>query len=118
MQRKRTKQSPGPTTIERQFISWVKHRGICAACDSERPLIVHHTIGASAKVSVGLERVQIGHAFVLGICQLCDDVVTHGSRRGFRELFGPEPEIWAKQYESSPVRLPGLTVEGIMQWRP
>jgi hypothetical protein len=118
MQRVATRQSPGPSATERKFIAWVKHRGVCAACGQERPLLVHHVLGSSAKTSVGLERVQIGNAYILGLCCQCDSIVTHGSRRGFRELFGPEPELWAKQYESSPVRLPGLTVEGILQWKP
>lgn len=117
MNRKPTRQSRGPNAEERAHIAWVKDRGICAACDSHVPVIAHHCEGATFKVRVGLERVLVGHWFVIGLCQECDDIVTHGSRRVFRERFGDQCDLWLIQAESYPKEIPINVIQGIAQCR-
>ncbi len=114
MQRLATKQSPGANATERAHIKWIKERGICAACDSSGGVIAHHCAGSTYKVHVGLERVQIGHAFVLGLCQCCDNIVTRGSHRAFFNAFGCYTNLWLKQYEQSPVKFDDIIIQGIM----
>lgn len=116
MRRKATRQSRGPNATEKAHIQWIKERGICVACDSPGPVIAHHAEGSTCKTRVGLERVHIGHAFILGLCPYCDALVTHGSRRAIREAYGPQSELWLKQYQESPIEFPGIVVEAIRQW--
>ena len=115
MQRKATKQSPGPDAEERRFIRWVKERCICAACGAEGPVIAHHVHGSTYKRKIDLVTVQLGHWFILGLCQRCDDVVTHGSRRAFRDRFGPESELWRRQAEDYPGVIPDIVWRGICE---
>lgn len=116
MQRKATKQSRGPNANERRHIDWIKDRGVCAACGDVGPVIAHHCEGSTCKTRVDCRRVLIGHAFVIGLCQCCDDLVTHGSRRALRNQYGPQSELWMHQYRDSPVKFPVDVVIGIQQW--
>lgn len=95
---------------------WVKERSICAACGAPDPVINHHCEGSTCKTRAGVARVHIGHAFVIGLCQQCDDVVTHSGRKAFRECFGPQSALWLMQYKESPVRFPDEVVQGITEW--
>lgn len=115
MQRAATKQSPGASSKERAHIAWIKERGECIACGAAGGVIAHHCVGSTYKLRVGVDRVQIGHAFVLGLCQSCDDIVTHGTHRAFRERFGSYAGNWDRQYADSPVKFDDLIVQGIMQ---
>lgn len=115
MQRVATKQSPGANAKERAHMAWLKDRGICTACGNDGGVIVHHCVGSTFKVRVGLERVQIGNTFVLGLCSPCDNIVTRGTHRAFREAFGSYASNWARQYEQSPVKFDDLIVRGIEQ---
>ena len=72
-------------------------------------------MGATYKVTVDFERLQIGHLFVIGLCQLCDDIVTHGSRKKFTDYHGPQCEIWAIQAADCPLPIPEKYHIGIMQ---
>lgn len=116
MMRKATKQSRGANSTERAYMTWIKQRGICAACDSHAPVINHHMYGATAKAKVDLITVIIGHSAVIGLCLACDNIVTRGSRRKFVDQFGPQNALWAKQYRESPVRFPPAVVQGIMDY--
>jgi len=101
MMRKSTAQSRGPNAAEKAHMAWVKHNGdFCSACQWPAILIVHHCEGATFRHN----KILIGHWFVLGLCQECDDVVTHGSRRAFREKFGPQSELWLRQFERYPFK--------------
>lgn len=113
MNRKPTRQSRGPNVAEKKHMSWAKERGICAACNAIAPVILHHCEGSTFKSRVGLERVLLGHWFVLGLCQNCDDIVTHGSRRAFREKFGDQCDLWLIQAESYPHEIPLNVIQGI-----
>jgi len=94
MQRKPTKNTRGPDASEKHYQNWIKtERQTCAACGNKGPVIGHHCEGATFKHNKEL----VGHWFFIGLCQACDDVVTHGSRRGFRELFGPQSAMWEKE---------------------
>lgn len=116
MQRRPTKQSRGANSDERRFMSWIKERGICAACGNESPVINHHMYGATAKIKVDLITVCIGHAAVLGLCYPCDSIDTRGGHRQFVDAFGPQNQLWLKQYADSPVRFPPAVVRGIMAY--
>lgn len=97
-------------------MAWIKDRATCAACGNPGPVINHHCEGSTCKTRVGVARVHIGHAFVIGLCQGCDDVVTHSGRKAFREWFGPQSSLWLMQYNDSPVRFPSEVVQGITEW--
>jgi hypothetical protein len=116
MQRKATKQSRAINAEERRHLNWIKARGICAACGMGGGVIAHHFAGSSAKVCVGLNRVMIGHWAVNGLCQCCDDIVTHGSRKAFREKFGTESSVWLRQAEQYHVDIPLDVIGAIAKW--
>ena len=113
MQRPRSKQSPQADAKAKAQIGWIKERGICIACGNDGGVIAHHCVGSTFKVHVGLERVQIGNEFAIGLCQPCDNIVTRGSHRVFRGAFGSYAALWAKQYEDCPVKFDDLIIEGI-----
>lgn len=115
MQRLSTKQSPGANAKERAHITWIKERGECIACGNTGGVIAHHCVGSTFKIRVGMDRVQIGHAFVLGLCQSCDNVVTFGSHRAFRDAFGSYASNWERQYQKSPVKFDDLIIQGVLQ---
>lgn len=94
MQRKPTKNTRGPSAAEKAHLRWVKERSICSGCGASSPVIGHHCEGATFRHNKTL----IGHWFILGLCQCCDDLVTHGSRRALREMYGPQSEMWLAQY--------------------
>lgn len=120
MQRKTTKQSPAPCSGAKALVSWIKQRGICAACGDDGGVIAHHSAGSSAKVRVGIERSYIGPWFVLGLCQHDDDIVTHGTRQEFRDWYGKECEVWANQIEEyeaeTGAAVPELIKQGVAAW--
>jgi hypothetical protein len=70
-------------------------------------------MGSTYKVHVGLERVQIGNWFVIGLCLACDNVVTRQSRKAFVEAFGLQSKLWQKQAEDYPVEIPLKIIRGI-----
>ena len=94
MQRKATKQSPGPTAAAKSFIAWTAYRP-CVVCGNE-PVIVHHIYGSAKKLYVGVERVPVGHWAVLPLCQQHDDIVTNRSRRVFEDEHGQQESLWIK----------------------
>jgi len=112
MQRKATRQTRAANALEKAHMAWIKERNTCAACGNSG-VINHHCEGAAFKVKVDGVTVLLGHAFVIGLCQCCDNIVTRGSRKAFRDAFGLQSALWAKQYEQSPVRFPNDVVEGI-----
>lgn len=116
MQRKITKQSRGANADEKAFIRWIKERGICAACGSDGGVIAHHVVGSSAKIRVGLERVHYGHWFVNGLCQKCDNIVTHNSRQAFRDIFDTESNIWLDQIKNYPEEIPEIIIEAVIKY--
>ena len=116
MQRKATKQSRAANAEEKAHIKWVKERGICSACGGTGGVIAHHCEGATFKVRVGFERVQIGHWFVLGLCQPCDNIVTRQSRAAFRDAFGAQSELWLKQAGQYRREIPINVMQGIAQY--
>ena len=90
MKRKATKNTRGPNADEKRYVKWIKEEKLtCDACGRYGPLIAHHCEGATFKHN----KVLIGHWFIIGLCQPCDDIVTRGSRRAFRQIFGPQARI-------------------------
>jgi len=114
MQKKATPQSPAAKTKAKSHMGWLKDRGICAACSNDGGVICHHSVGASFKVHVGIERVHIGNEFVLGLCLACDTLRTR-SRKAFIDAFGLECKLWENQYQDSPIKFDALIVQGIAE---
>lgn len=102
MMRKATKQSRAANAEEKRHMGWVKTKPTCSACHNPAPLIVHHCEGSAFKAN----KLLVGHWFVLGLCQCCDNIVTRGSRKAFRAAFGPQSKLWLKQLESYPGNCP------------
>ena len=98
-------------------MQWLKDRAECSACGREGPVINHHCAGSSAKIKVNFETVLIGHAFVISLCQECDDLVTHGSRRALTDQYGPQSELWLRQEAENPEPAPDNVRAGIELWR-
>lgn len=120
MQRKNSRQSPAPPQGAKDLVRWVKERGICAACGDDGGVIAHHIAGSSAKVRVGLDRAHIGPWAVNGLCESCDNIVTHQSRGEFRMWFGNECDVWANQIEDyeaeTGAAVPDLIKQGAAAW--
>lgn len=118
MQRKPTKNTRGPNTDEKRYMSWIKDGCYkCAACMRYTDLIGHHCEGATFKHNKTL----IGHWFILGLCQECDDIVTHGSRKALRQAYGPQCDMWEIQYmaykfDTDKDPCPDDVYESIMDW--
>lgn len=112
MQRKPTPQSRGPNAAERAHIKWIKERGICAACGNDGGVIAHHCEGSTFRNN----KVLCGHFFVIGLCQCCDNIITRGSRKAFREAFGAQSELWLKQAEKYPVEIPLEIIQAIASY--
>ena len=91
MQRKPTKNTRGPNTGERKFQAWLKKQPCCVT-GNPGPSIVHHCEGATFKHN----KVLIGHWFCIPLCQEIDNVITLGSRRKFRDLYGLQSRYWLK----------------------
>lgn len=100
MQRRATKQSRGADAAEKRHLKWIKERSICAACGCNGPVICHHCEGSAFRVN----KLLVGHIFVIGLCQCCDNVITRGSRKKFREAFGQQSELWLKQLNCYPLK--------------
>ena len=98
MQRKPTKNTRGPNAEEKRFQAWLKEQPCCVTGKSG-PSIVHHCEGSTFKHN----KVLIGHWFCIPLSQEADDVITHGSRRKFREMYGSQSNLWefaALDYEA------------------
>lgn len=100
MMRLATRQSRGPDAAEKRHLKWIKERCICAACGNPGPVIAHHCEGSTFKIN----KVMLGHIFIIGLCQCCDNIVTRQSRRAFREIFGPQSALWFMQLQSYPLK--------------
>ena len=90
MQRPISKQSRGANAEEKRYQGWIKESNHCAACKQYKPVICHHCEGSTFRHLKTL----IGHFFCIGLCLDCDNVITLGSRRKFREEFGPQSGLW------------------------
>lgn len=117
MQRRPTKTTRGPNADEKRYMAWVKQSCKCRACFAPAYVIFHHCEGATFKHNKTL----IGHWFGIGLCQDCDSVVTHGSRRAFREHFGTtQAQLWkesAQEYEAqTDYEVPQQVKNAIADW--
>lgn len=101
MQRRATKQSPGPSKRDRDFIAWVKEQP-CCCCNCPAPSIADHVFGSSVKKVIDFVRVQCGLYAVIPLCATCDSVKTRGNRRALDELLGvPANIMWLSIVNSS-----------------
>jgi hypothetical protein len=110
MQRRPTRQSPAANAEQRRFLAWVKEQS-CAVC-SDWPCIAHHCEGATWAHN----KTKCGHWFILPLCQVHDDVVTQGSRRLFRQEFGPQSALWLRLIKKSPIKPPQEVIDAIEDW--
>jgi hypothetical protein len=111
MQRKPTKTTRGPNAEEKRFMAWVKEQH-CIVYGTPGPSIAHHCEGATFKH----KKVLVGHWFLLPLSQDADDIVTHGSRKRFREAFGPQSSLWLKLIKKSPIQPPADVIDAITDW--
>jgi len=112
MQRKATRQTRGPNAEEKRFHAYTKESD-CICCGNPGPSIVHHAEGATMKHN----KVLIGHWFVLPLCLACDDVITQGSRKAFRERFGPQSDLWHFHIKDSCSLAPDDVYSSIINWK-
>lgn len=118
MQRKPTKNTRGPNAEEKRFQAWLKGQPCCVT-GKPGPSIVHHCEGATFKHN----KVLIGHWFCIPLCQEVDDVVTFGSRRKFRELYGPQYQyamhkIYEYEVKENCLRVcPVEVMSSILDWK-
>jgi len=80
MQRKATKNTRGPNTLEKAFQGWLKERP-CGYCGNPGPSIVDHARGATFKH----QKTLIGHIFCTPRCERCD---FHKTTKGRRVVHG------------------------------
>jgi hypothetical protein len=111
MNRKPTRQSRGPNAEEKRFHGFTKEAS-CIACGNPGPSIVHHCEGSTFKNN----KVLVGHYFVLPLCELCDTVITNGSKKAFRAEFGPQSELWGRHIERSGFKPPGEVSAAVESW--
>lgn len=111
MQRKPTRQTRGPNSKEVSFHVYTKESD-CITCGNPGPSIVHHCEGATFKHN----KVLCGHWFVIPLCLICDDVITQGSRRAFRERFGAQSELWRIHVLTNAASPPEDVMISILDW--
>jgi hypothetical protein len=111
MQRKPTRQSRGPNAQEKRFHAHTKESD-CITCGNPGPSIVHHCEGSTFKH----DKVLCGHYFVIPLCLTCDDVITKGSRKAFRERFGAQSDYWQWHVEKSGFVPPIDVFNAISEW--
>lgn len=114
MQRKATKNTRSSNSDERNYYRWLVDNNVCCACKKYRPVIVHHCEGATFRHN----KILIGHWFVIGLCGECDRVITHGSRRVFRDTYGPQSVLWlecANDYEFQTQKIIPFDVKAAIQ---
>ena len=111
MNRKPTSNTRGPNAAEKRFHAITKESD-CIACGNEGPSIVHHCEGSCFKHN----KVLCGHMFVIPLCLRCDDVITQGSRKAFRERFGPQSDCWQFHIEQTGFIAPVDIHNAIVDW--
>ena len=108
MNRKPTSNTRGANASEKRFHAYTKESD-CITCDQDAPSICHHAMGATYKS----DKILIGHFFVLPLCIKCDDVITTGSRRKFKEAFGLQSVLWIKHLSSFSGAVPADVINAI-----
>ena len=111
MERKPTKTTRGPNADEKRFHAITKESD-CICCGNPGPSIVDHCMGATFKHN----KVIVGHWFVVPLCQSCDDITTHGSRKAFRERFGPQCDRWVAHVINTKSKPPEDVWCAIVNW--
>ena len=115
MKRKPTKNTRGPNADETRFQAWLKERP-CIAEEVPGPSIVHHCEGATFKHN----KILVGHWFCIPLCEEADRVVTNGSRRKFREIYGPQSMLWRYEIidfeKETGKKCPDSVYDAIMDW--
>jgi hypothetical protein len=114
VQRKATKNTRGPSTIERRLLVWVKQQP-CCICNAPGPSIADHCYGATMRN----KRVLIGMWAILPYCPTCDAVKTRGSHRAHLSAFGKtQADLWLNQLEMLPTTLvpSSAVIEAIRDW--
>ena len=97
-------------------MKFVKEYWRCVACGMYGvPIIAHHCEGAAFKRKVDMVTVLLGPWFLLPLCQRCDDIVTHQSRRAFREKFGYQWFMWRNLIGEFPEKVPEEVFKGIVE---
>lgn len=114
MQKRSTKQSPGPKKAETAFLAWAKRQP--SIVSGAHGVEVHHCAGSSKKVYVGAERVHIGHWFCIPLTPE-EHWLFHNRKKEFEALYGEQSELWLALVEQYPVEIPLNVMQGIAQCR-
>jgi len=91
MQRRATRQSRAPNSIERRFQSWLKERPCVVT--GEYGVQVHHCVGSSYKQ----DKVLIGHAFCLPLSIEVHNEY-HAGTKAWREKYGLQTYLWLDEF--------------------
>ena len=112
MQNKKSRQSPGPNSVEKAFLAWCKQQPsiVSGAIGVE----VHHCVGSSRKVYVGAERVHIGHWFCIPLTTK-EHWLYHNRKIEFEDRYGSQSNLWISLIDSYPGDVPLQVTEGIKQ---
>ena len=115
MQRKPTKNTRGPNADEKRFQAWLKDQD-CVVSGNCGPSIVHHCEGATFKH----DKTLVGHWFCIPLSKEVDDVITHGSRKKFRDCFGSQSNLWEIMWAKYTIIecniIPKAVYDAIMDW--
>lgn len=110
MQNKRSRQSPGPNRQESAFLDWSKQRP--SIVSGAHGVEVHHCVGSSRRVYVGLERVHIGHWFCIPLTP-DEHWLYHNRKAEFEDRYGDQVDLWQKHIEDYPIDIPLNVIQGI-----
>jgi hypothetical protein len=112
MQKKSTKQSPSANAQERAFMAWCKEQP--SIISGEYGVEVHHCVGSSRRVYVGMNRVRIGHWFLLPLTP-SEHWLYHNRKSEFIDQYGEQSQLWERLIQAYPVEIPLNVIQGILQ---
>lgn len=111
MQTKRSPQSRGPNKAELDFMAWCKEQP--SIVSGQWGVEVHHCCGSSKKVYVGIERVNIGHYFLLPLTP-SEHWLFHNRKNEFTEKFGIQRDLWISLIKLYDKVIPTNVIEGVI----
>ena len=113
MQRKRTKNTRGPTPLEREFQGWLKLRPCVVT--GRGPVEVHHCKGSTFRHNKTL----IGHAFCIPLFRDMH-LEYHAGTKAWIENYGTQSAYWEKVHDDwfseTGNRMPDDVIEAIRDY--
>lgn len=114
MQTKLSKQSRAPNRAEKDFLAWCKEQP--SIVSGAWGVDVHHCAGSTAKQSVGLQRVHIGHWYCIPLTPE-EHWLYHNRKTEFEDRYGEQSDLWLKLVENYPVEIPLEVIQGVIKCR-